>query len=58
MHLRISGKVAVVSDVSKGIGLAIARQPATERCSLALCARDTASSNGASGVPAGGARVG
>lgn len=39
MDLGIKGKVAVVSGGSKGIGLATARELATEGANLALCAR-------------------
>lgn len=39
MDLGLSGKVAVVSGGSKGIGLAIANELAAEGCSLGICAR-------------------
>ncbi len=39
MDLELSGKVAVVSGASRGIGEAIARALAREGCSLAVCAR-------------------
>lgn len=39
MDLGLSGKIAVVSGASKGIGLAISRELAAAGCSLAICAR-------------------
>jgi 3-oxoacyl-[acyl-carrier protein] reductase len=39
MDLRLSGKVAIVTGSSRGLGLAAARALAAERCRVTLCAR-------------------
>lgn len=39
MELGINGKVAMVAAASKGIGLAIAKQLASEGCHVSICAR-------------------
>ena len=42
MDLRLSGKVAVVTGSSRGLGLASARALAAEGCHVVLCARSRA----------------
>ena len=39
MDLGLKGKVAMVTGASRGLGKAIAMQPAAEGCKLAICAR-------------------
>lgn len=39
MDLGLKGKVAIISGASKGIGLAIANELASEGCALGMCAR-------------------
>ncbi|MGE3540773.1 MAG: SDR family oxidoreductase [Candidatus Tectimicrobiota bacterium] len=39
MDLQLTGKKAIVTGASRGIGLAIARQLALEGCDVAICAR-------------------
>ena len=39
MELNLSGKVAVITGGSKGIGLAVARELASEGTHIALCSR-------------------
>jgi 3-oxoacyl-[acyl-carrier protein] reductase len=41
MDLQLSGKIAVVTGSSRGIGLAIARSLAREGCRICVCARTT-----------------
>jgi 3-oxoacyl-[acyl-carrier protein] reductase len=40
MDLGLSGKIALVSGGTSGIGLAIAQKLAAERCKVAICGRD------------------
>ena len=40
MELGLSGKIAIVSGGTSGIGLAIAQKLAAERCKVAICGRD------------------
>lgn len=55
MDLGISGKVAMVAAASKGIGLAIAKELASEGCRVSICARNE-DSLGAACEAIGGAR--
>src|SRR5438105_350808 len=40
MDLRLTGKVALVTGATSGIGLAIARRLGEEGCRIAICGRD------------------
>ena len=40
MDLGLSGKTALITGGSSGIGLAIARRLGAEGCSIAVCGRD------------------
>ena len=58
MDLNLSGKVALVTGASRGIGLAIARRLAGEGMALAMAARDEAKLRGvAAEIEAGGGRA-
>ena len=58
MDLGLSGKVAVVTGASRGIGLAIARSLASEGARLAICARgEEALNTAAEELRASGAQV-
>ncbi len=52
MELGLSGKVALVSGGSHGIGLASARQLAAEGCHVAICSRSLARLDAAVAGPA------
>lgn len=63
MDLQLSGKKALVTGGTRGLGLAIARRLADEGCALAICARDAEAAErvvaelAAGGAPAFGAGV-
>ena len=54
MDLGISGKIALVTAASRGLGRGCAEQLAAEQCKVAICSRDAASAEEAAGEIAAG----